>query len=222
MIKRLLNKAKAVISGMPSDAAGNLEAISLRAESALGKVTQVLHEIHSPDLHVDVLHFAPCTGRDFHYLITSGMSDRAMTDNGVAIDEPFWELTIALPSHWQVNASASKDPALWEPIRLLKELAHYPNWRRTYFAKYHTVGVEDRPLMRPMAAVLFMPPVLVQELRDPVPMGRDREVQFMSLYLLHLDELELKSAGNLDLLFDRFAEREFSELYNLSRPSVLL
>ncbi|MBM3797478.1 MAG: suppressor of fused domain protein [Acidobacteria bacterium] len=127
MLKKLFNRAKAAISGLPSDAGGNLAAITRFGESALGEVTQALHEIHSPDLHIDVLHFAPNSERDFHYLITSGMSDRAMTDSGVAIDEPFWELTIALPGHWQINAAAAKDAALWAPIRLLKELARYPS-----------------------------------------------------------------------------------------------
>ncbi|MBM3796903.1 MAG: suppressor of fused domain protein [Acidobacteria bacterium] len=72
-----------------------------------------------------------------------------------------------------------------------------------------------------MSAVLFMPPVLVPELQEPLEIGSGREVQFMSPYLLRQNKLDLKLSGGLDLLFEKFAEREFSKLYDLARPSVL-
>ena len=144
-----------------------------------------------------------------------------MTCAGGTLDAPFMELTIALPAGWNISAEGIKNPATWEPIKLLKELAHYPNANRTFFEKYHTFAVDDRPGLKPMKAVLLMPPVLVPELRDPLRVTRDRKVHFMGLYLLHQDELQLKLAGGLADLFELFIKNESSELYDISRKSVL-
>jgi hypothetical protein len=135
--KKLGFGALGALQGMPTDAASHLDTLSQHTDAILGKSKQHLHEIYSPDLHIDVMHYAPSGDRNFHYLITSGMSDRPMTDAGDAIEEPFMELAIALPEDWDVSAKGFEDPATFEPIKLLKLLARYPNANGTYLAKYH-------------------------------------------------------------------------------------
>ncbi|MBY0507288.1 MAG: suppressor of fused domain protein [Bryobacteraceae bacterium] len=66
-----------------------------------------------------------------------------------------------------------------------------------------------------------MPPVLVPEFREPLLLPAGERIQFMAIYLLHEDELELKLSGDLDQLFERFGETEVSERFNLSRPSAI-
>ncbi len=205
---------------MPQGTASHLEAISDHADAILGPSFQHFDEKYSPDIHVDLLHYAPNTERDFHYIVTSGMSDRAMTDDGAPVDEPFMELVIALPPHWDVSAKGFRKPAFWEPFRLLKSLARYPHRNRTFFAKTHTVALGDLPLLAPMKAALFMPPVLVPEFGEPLPVEQGKAIHFMAVYLLQADELELK-LKDFAALLGLFGERLVTELYDLQRPSVL-
>jgi len=205
---------------MPQDAASHLEAISRHADAILGEPKQHLHEYYSPDLHIDVVHYAPAAGRDFHYLLTSGMSDRPMTNAGQAIGEPLMELILPLPTHWEISAEGFKDPSVFQPVKLLKQLARYPHTNGTYFEKYHTVSIGDQPLLQPMQAVMLMPPVLVDEFREPLVLAGGKRIHFLAIYLLHQDELDLKRAGDLDRLFEKFGEKEMTEIYDLARPSV--
>lgn len=207
------------LRGMPDTAGANLEAISRHVDRVLGQSAQHLHERYSPDIHVDLLHYSPTKVRDFHYVVTSGMSDRAMTNGGDAIDDARLELMIALPAEWDVSPQGFKDPATWAPIKLLKSLARYPHANRTFFTKGHSIPLGDDPLISPMKAALLMPPVLVPELGVPLE-SRGVKIRFLAVYLIHQNELDLK-LRRFDELLATFAEREVTELYDLSRPSVL-
>ena len=52
---------------MPEGAASHLEAIARHGNAILGPPKQHLHEHYSPDLHIDLIHYAPTADRDFHY-----------------------------------------------------------------------------------------------------------------------------------------------------------
>ena len=220
MFRRFFVKALGALRGLPEGAASHLQAISRHADAILGEPKQHLDEYYSPDLHIDLIHYAPTADRDFHYLVTSGMSDRPMSNAGQAISEPLMELILALPAHWDISAEGLKNPSTFQPIKLAKELARYPHANRTFFEKYHTVSIADQSLLRPMHAVLLMPPVLVPEFRVPLILPGGKQIHFMAIYLLHQDELALKLTGDMDCLFEKFGEKDVTEIYDLTRPSV--
>ena len=222
MFRKLLANAMGALRGMPAGAASHLAAISNHADSILGKPRQHLHEIYSPDLHIDLIHYAPAVGRDFHYLLTSGMSDRPMTNGGGVIANPLMELILALPPGWDVSAEGFKKPATFQPVKLLKQLARYPHENETFFDKYHTVSIGDQSLLMPMQAIMLMPPVLVPEFREPLSLPSGEHIRFMAIYLLHQDEVDLKIQGAIDRLFEKFHEKEVTEIYDLTRPSVIV
>ncbi len=219
-MKAFLLRALGFLQGMPKDAASHLHVISERADQILGPSTQHLHERYSPDIHIDLLHYAPSGQRDFHYLLTSGVSDRPAMEDGQAVDAPRIELAMALPAHWDVSAQGFEDPATWEPLRLLKAIARYGAENGTFLAKYHSIPLGNAPLLSPFAAVLLMPPVLLPELREPIP-SREGDIHVLAVYLMHPSELEAKQNGQMDLLFEKFGEHAVSELFDLSRPPAL-
>jgi hypothetical protein len=202
---------------MPDMAASNLEAICAHVDRVFGQSARHLHERYSPDnVHIDLLHYPPNTQRDFHYLVTSGVSDLAMS--GVAQEERL-ELTMALPAEWDISPTGFQNPSVWEPVKLLKILARYPHTYRTSFAKGHTIPLGEERLLSPMAAALLMPSILVPELTAPLESNGVR-IHFLAVYLIHEDELELK-LSRVDDLIGRFANIGLTELYDLTRPSVL-
>ena len=140
------------LRGMPQGAASNLDAITRFADGIIGQPAQHLHEKYAPDVHIDLLHYIPTARRDFHYFVTSGMSDHPMPVGGG--NAALLELVMALPAHWNVSLDGFRDPATWQPIKLLKMLARYPHANHTFFAKTHTVPLGDEPLLSPMKAVL--------------------------------------------------------------------
>jgi hypothetical protein len=202
---------------MPDTAASNLEAICSHADGVFGQSAQHLHERYSPDsVHIDLLHYPPSRERAFHYLVTSGVSDLAMS--GPAQDERL-ELTMALPVEWDISPKGFQDPSVWEPVKLLKILARYPQTYRTFFAKGHTIPLGEETLLSPMTAALLMPSILVPGLTVPLK-SNGLKIQFLAVYLIHQDELDLKMS-RADELIARFAATGLTELYDLSRPSVL-
>ena len=65
MFRSFFVKALGALRGMPEGAVTHLEAISRHADAILGKPKQHLHERYSPDLHIDIIHYAPTADRDF-------------------------------------------------------------------------------------------------------------------------------------------------------------
>ena len=65
-------------ANLGSESTRNLELITAHVARHVGPVAQVIHETASQFVHVDILHVLPSAKSDFHVLVTSGMSDRAM------------------------------------------------------------------------------------------------------------------------------------------------
>ena len=158
--------------GSPPNSASNLGKISSHLDDIFGDAGTHLHEIYSPDIHVDLIHYMPSVKRDFHYIVTSGMSDRPLTNAGDPVDEPYIELALALPASWNVSPAGFKNPATWQPVKMLKMLARYPHNNGTFFADGHSIPAGTEPLVAPMVAILLMPPTLPPELREPLSIGK--------------------------------------------------
>lgn len=203
------------MKGMPSGSAGNLEAVSRFANKVLGKPITVLHERYSPDLHIDLLYSPARPSRDFAYVVTSGMSDRPMADGNLA------ELVIALPATWDVSPKGIQDPPTWEPLKMLKLLAHYPHQNKTYFEPGDTLPYAEEPLVAPMTGILVHRPVLIPEFREPLEVADRKSITFLAPYLLHPSELQLKLDGGMSDLLDRFGKGNVTEMYDVSRRRVV-
>jgi len=87
----------------------SIERIARHIEAHIGKIEMVFHELISDLVHIDVYWVKPTPGRDFHTLITTGMSDRPMTVPEGEGTSPYAELMICLPSSWPISREAFKD-----------------------------------------------------------------------------------------------------------------
>ena len=74
-------------------------------EQHVDEVTMVFRELVPDRVHLDVHHVPPDASRDFHTLITTGMSSKPMTVPEGA--EPFQlaELVMCLPANWKLSSS---------------------------------------------------------------------------------------------------------------------
>ena len=86
----------------------------------------VFDEIKSPDFHLDVYWVKPNENRNFHILLTNGVSSKPMETPNKDFS-PYVELAILLPMEWELENIEWKRPENYWPISLLKGIGRYPH-----------------------------------------------------------------------------------------------
>jgi hypothetical protein len=192
-----------------------IEAVTRHVERHVGPIDFVLHESRSPLVHIDVHHVSPDDDRPFHTLVTSGMSQRAMTVPAGSEDVAYGELFLLLPPEWDVSIA-------W-PIRLLRELARYPHEWGTWLGCGHTIqnGSAADPYgdhVRFRATLLTHPVTLGAELAErKLP---SRSIHFYQLIPLYLEEIRFALRHGPDALLARFAQYQMSDLVDPGRQNT--
>jgi Suppressor of fused protein (SUFU). len=122
-----------------------LDVMDMHIQKYFGKYDNVLHELFSPDIHVDICVVEPVPGRDYYILVTTGMGAHPMhieeMDEQEGWQKPRAELLITLPSDWDINSS---DDRWYWPVRLLRSLARLPIENDTWLGYGRTVESAGR------------------------------------------------------------------------------
>lgn len=105
----------------------------------VGEYVEVMHEIVSEDIHLDIIVIPPTEEANYYKLVTMGMGSYKMNVpkelKKYAIDRA--ELVIYLPPTWNVKSEKEED--YW-PIRQLKTLARLPINNNTWLGFGHTIA----------------------------------------------------------------------------------
>ncbi|BBF23138.1 suppressor of fused domain protein [Sutterella megalosphaeroides] len=188
-------------------------------EKCFGSVATILHEIVSPDIHVDICVIPPHDDSAYYTLVTMGMGAHRMNVpdelKGRLFDRA--ELVIALPKDWQIQ---SQEKQWYWPIRLLKDLARLPAQMDTWLGWGHAV---DNPV--PYADnVPFSSSMLIgaQAGNEGAAFCRlpDRdEVNFYQVIPLYPEESVFHTEKGANALLERL--RAVSWVVDTERPNVL-
>jgi hypothetical protein len=193
-----------------------VEAVGNYLELYVGNVKTVLHELKSPDIHLDIHIAGPTSERNFYTLMTSGMAEHPMVVPRQASGLEFAELMICLPPTWHMEQHAWGDPDSYWPLRMLKSLARYPHGQQTWLGYGHSVQIAgDR-----FSGVILLPP------RTVIPDGfsfraGERRVLVWGVFPLFRDELDYKREHGSEAIEELLYENEITELVQPSRASVL-
>ena len=199
-----------------------IERICSHIERYVGRPEIAFHEFVSDMVHVDIHWVQPREDRNYHTLVTSGMSDRAM-----AAPEPslrFAELMICLPPTWPLTEEALHDECNFWPLRWLKILARLPHEHKTWLFASHTVPNGDPP--QPFAentklcCALLYGPVLFDQGFEKLEVNADKTIQFVSLIPLYREEMNFKLRRGFEPLLDRLGAAGVTELLNIDRKNV--
>ena len=100
----------------------------------------ILHELHSDDMHIDIAHYKPTKDFPYHVLGTIGMSGYTMKN------APFknLELIMFLPEDWQIDEKSLQDEKWYWPIRLLKMVARLPYESDDIVSVGHTISMNEK------------------------------------------------------------------------------
>lgn len=202
-----------------------VEAVTTHVTAHLGEISWTYHELLSDLVRVDVHVVAPTAERNFHTLVTTGMSDRPMTVPNEIPAPAFAELMLHLPPEWPLRQEDLGHERNYWPIRWLKFLARLPHEYETWLDAWHTVPNGDPP--EPfadgtgLAAMMLTPPILAPEEFGRLVTPSGREIAFFEVLPLHADELALKLEKGTDELLSRLDAVGVSPVIDAARGSCV-
>lgn len=210
-----------------------VDEISDFIENTFGNYEFVLHEIVSPDIHVDIAIIPPTEERNYYTLCTMGVGAHRMNVPDTLRYESLLaervELLMYLPADWNLSEEASEDERNYWPIRLLKDFARMPIYSDSWMGWGHSFGQEEVELYAegvPYSAAVLLAPQPDIDNFTSCPLTVGKTVDFFQVFPLTHEELEYKMKcaedddceSPTDMLLDHIhADREHWMDYALSR-----
>jgi hypothetical protein len=181
-----------------------------------GEFDMILHEIASPDIHLDVVIVPPSEGRDFITLVTLGMGAHRMNVPKELREYRLEraELAVSLPPDWPLDSEDERD--YW-PIHWLKDLARLPIANDTWLGFGHTVS-GDGPLAEntELSAVMLAGAYRSQP-SEPLTLTNGDIVRFYQMIPLYEEELKYKMDNDAEALMALFGGDDMSPVINIAR-----
>lgn len=187
-----------------------------------GEYDQVLHEIVSPDIHLDII-MVPSTPEDNYYkLVTMGMGAYAMNvpENLKDQELEHAELVLYLPPDWDLKSNKEKD--YW-PVRYLKILGRLPLECDTWLGFGHTVHGDEKH--EPFAENTKLNTVLLLNACNLLYENMDlrlstgKKINFYQMFPIYQEELEYKMQHSLHELLDLFDDEDIMPILNINRKN---
>lgn len=190
--------------------------------SNFGDYSDVMHEVYSPDIHLDIIVIPPTEENNYYKLITMGMGAYKMKVPSEFKNKEIEraELVIYLPPTWNIKSSDEKD--YW-PIRCLKSVARLPIQCNTWLGFGHTISSDEKNT--PYAEnTKFCSVLLLSALNDrfedmELRLGKKEKINFYQLFPLYKEELEFKFENGMAELCDLIGEEDAFPLVNINRKN---
>lgn len=199
-------------------AAEEFAAVEEHIMEYFGDFNYVMHEIVSPDIHVDIYVIEPTPERNYITLVTCGAGAYLM-DLPDDVDSDRWsrtELLICLPPDWDIQSSEE----IWYwPMRCLKSLARLPIRENTWIGVTHTISYHT-----PFAENVGFTGVILLEPQNNEPeaeccqLPNGEYVNFYQLFPLYTEELNYKLEYGTDALIDPMGD--VSHVVDIDRPNT--
>lgn len=200
-----------------------LEHITQHINKYLGQVNLVFHEATMEPVHVDIHVVGPTGKFPFVRLITSGMSDLAMTVPDDISGHRYAELMITLPGDWQLDTRSFKNEIWYWPIRLLRGLALFTHQYKTWLGYGHSFENENPPISyatnTELCGALIITPISVPKEFHILRSGL-KEIAFFAVIPLYAEEMILKQTLGLEELLKRFDNENIIDIVNTRRKNV--
>ncbi|MBN1262877.1 MAG: suppressor of fused domain protein [Candidatus Pacebacteria bacterium] len=202
-----------------------LKVLDKHIKKYIGEAKTVFHELISEYVHLDVYFIEASKKRNFHTLVTAGMSLLPMNVPPGLESHRFAELLICLPASWPLSKEAFKKEANYWPVRQLKMLARLPHVYRTFLYIGHTVPNGNPP--KPLAnntrfdCLLLLPPILFPKEFSSLKINKDKTVHFYALIPLYPEETAFKLDQGTSKLFRKLDQARVTELVDINRPSLI-
>ncbi len=186
------------------------------------KDVTVFHEIVSDKIHVDIYFIKANKDRDFHILMTSGMSSLPMNVPDEFKDLAYAEIITILPKQWSLDQKDFEDENVYWPIRQLKFLAKFPHLYDTWLGEGHTIsnGNPPEPMSENTAfvGVILLPSVTLPKDFMVIKSG-EKTIHIYSMIPLYQEEMDYKLKHGTSGLLSKFDKYDIKEVIDIKRTN---
>lgn len=206
-----------------------LDAVERHIAQYYGAFETVMHELVSPDIHVDICLIPPAKDRDYITLVTMGMGAHAMNvpedlaEHGInPAGLKRAELLITLPSDWKLDQESMQDEKWYWPLRLLKMIARLPGEQDTWVGWGHTIALNDDEFYAEntrFCGVMLTDQEMYGEDADVCELPKGDVVNFYQLIPIYREEMEFKCENGADALMEKL--EQYGHVININRPNAV-
>ena len=200
-----------------------MTAVGKHIDEHFGKYENVMHEIMSPDVHIDICVIPPRAEHEYYTLVTMGMGAAKMPVPEGYEDLARAELLINLPADWQLDEQSLKDEKWYWPIRFLKFMARVPLGGDVYHAWGSTMefsDIESFDDSTKMCAAITLSPGVFGEPSYECKLPNGETVNFYQVIPLYKEELDYKTEHGVDKLLEKCPD-EILEVINPTRLNAI-
>jgi hypothetical protein len=190
-----------------------------------GYAPEVIHEIVSEYVHVDLSIVPASEDRPYHSVVTTEMSDRPMHTPEGAEGLQYCELAMALPPGWPTRMEDLCDERHWWPFRELIHTAKFPHMYNTWIWGGHLISDGNPP--KPFAdnvgfcAAILSDPVLCPREGWSLKIREDKEVHFFAFVPIYEAELRYACEKGPEALLEKLDDIHFSGFIQPGRRCVV-
>ena len=182
----------------------------------IGNYDQVIHEIVSPDLHIDVIPVPPSENRDYYTLITMGMGGYRMPvpSNYGRMNRA--EIAVRLPKDWNIHSNEGK---YYWPIRVLKMLARMPYQEQSWLGLYHDIDFGD-PFSEETELCGVMLDIFDEDI-EPLTLESGDQLIVYNVIPIYRSEMEYKLAEGGESLVEKMSDEILHGPVDIHRTGVV-
>ena len=185
-----------------------------------GEFQNVLHEVASADIHLDVALIPPQEDRDYYTLCTIGAGAYRMDIEREIRTQyhlsDYTEYIMYLPSDWNLDNESLMDEANYWPFRLLKNTARLPLWTESWLTMGHTLGTEEGELYSEEYpynnSILIYPAPFVATREAKCNLSSGKTILFHHILPITQEELEFKNENGTAALLERIFPKGCDEM----------
>lgn len=202
-----------------------MQSVGKHIEKYFGKYDSVMHELASPDIHVDIYVIPPRAEHEYYTLVTCGMGAHKMEVPDELKNEQLEraELLINLPAGWQLDEELLKDEKWYWPIRFLKFMARSPVNNGMYYDWGSTLEFDDITSFddsTKLCSAVVLSPGVFGEASYACTLPNGDAVNFYQAIPLYKEELDYKVENGMDKLLQKCPD-EILEVINPSRLNAV-
>lgn len=200
-----------------------MTAVGKHIEQHFGKYETVMHELMSPDVHIDICLIPPRAEHEYYTLVTMGMGAAQMPVPEGYEDLARAELLINLPADWRLDEEALRDEKWYWPIRFLKFMARAPLGGEVYHAWGSTMEFDDIESFdesTKLCAAITLSPGVFGEPSYECKLPGGEVVNFYQAIPLYKEELAYKVEHGVDKLLEKCPD-EILEVINPTRLNAI-
>ena len=181
---------------------------------------------HSPP-SVELHHYKPARRRDFHTLLTVGMSSLPMHVPEGQEGYRYAELMLLLPPDWSINRNSLTDEKLGWPMFWQMKMARYVHETRTWYHHLHNFGVVSvGQTLHPATKFshwMLVRPETMGTVMDRLTLPDGRMVHFYAMTAIYFEENEFKmrEVRGGEALWERMRAANFTDILFPSRKNVI-